>query len=864
MKKKKIIIICTFIVLIICLGLLIKNLQSPKIIGTKSSEKFSQTSSSDEDWKIVDAGNVRLENEAILFEMNSENTHFTVTHKQSGITYHSVSQPKEMFEPSVEQMSEVIITYYDSNSAKANMNSYDHSVQGKSYEVKTDGSAIRVYYSIQKSQKKIFVPEVISQKVFEEEILTKIESGPRRRLKGFYTLYESENSDSDTKEMKQKYSALKDENLYVLNGTAGEHNYSEITGYYNTAGYTQSNYIEEAERLGLGEGIGDNLPAAFVIPVEYTLKEDSFVATVLTDKITSDSENYKLTNVSILPYFSSCGETQSGWFLVPDGSGAIIDLVEKNGNKYSQNIYGNDMAIESSVKPNIMQNAGMPVFGFHNGNNAFFASISGGEAVASVNAEVYGKEFLQNHIYSDFQIRAFDSSSMGELRNQADFNLYSSNYIAEFPQVTYTMFPDADTTYSDMANKYREMLIAEGVLGEKLENSGTIPIYIDFTGYETTEESFLGIATKGKTELSTLEDIQNAVAELKERGVTEVNLRLKAYTNDGIYSKVSNGFTIDKCVGNKKALEQLAKQLVEDNGVLFLENNISTVYNTGNSYKKMTHAVRNLKKTVVYGIDFDLVSRKSVEAVNQYYLTSPAYFKSLTNNFIQTLSKESEDAVVYGYSWSDFGTKLWSDFHAENTYDRTQTLKMAEDTMEIASNVFAKTITDGSNLYALSKVSTVLNIPLQYSALSSESYSIPFYQMVVHGYIDYSGAPINTSADSGKTYLASIESGANLYYSCYTSDEEPLKETAAGTLTYPTLISASYDDIEARYKEFQEIFSKLRCQIITNHERIAEEVFVTTYEDGTKIVVNYSETEIKVNNRSVPANGFDIVEGGGN
>ena len=91
-----------------------------------------------------------------------------------------------------------------------------------------------------------------------------------------------------------------------------------------------------------------------------------------------------------------------------------------------------------------------------------------------------------------------------------------------------------------------------------------------------------------------------------------------------------------------------------------------------------------------------------------------------------------------------------------------------------------------------------------------------------------------------------------------------MKETAAGTLTYPTLISASYDDIEARYKEFQDIFSTLRCQIITNHERIEDEVFVTTYEDGTQIVVNYSEKEIEVNSKSIPPNGFSVVKGGGN
>ena len=136
--------------------------------------------------------------------------------------------------------------------------------------------------------------------------------------------------------------------------------------------------------------------------------------------------------------------------------------------------------------------------------------------------------------------------------------------------------------------------------------------------------------------------------------------------------------------------------------------------------------------------------------------------------------------------------------------------------------------------------------------------------MVIHGYKHYAGAPINTGGDTERTYLESIESGANLYYSFYTTDKEVLKETRVGTLIYPTYIGASYETIEEQYQTFSELFAGLQTQTIVSHERVADQVFVTTYEDGTKIAVNYNEKAIEVKGQDIPAKGFSTWKGGEN
>lgn len=842
MKNKKLLLAGIAVALVLGIGLLISHLLRLDIKAEDDGDVFKQESTDDAGWQSVKEGEIVLENDAIRLTMNAQTTHFTVTDKESNSTYASVPQQTDGFEPKEEQSSEVMITYYDANSVMMLMNSYENSIQNESFEVKTDGDAIRVYYSIQKSKQTIFVPTIISQETFENVLLANLETGPKRRLKGFYNLNEEE-----------KY--------YELSDSAGEHNYSEITGYMETAGYTQEMYAKEAEELGVDSSVSENSPAAFVIPVEYTLTEQGMKASILTDKITSASANYHLTNIQLLPYFGSCGYSKDGWMLVPDGSGAIIDLEEKSAGTYSQQIYGADQAVESSVKSTIMQNAGLPVFALHNGDHAFFAEITGAKATATVNAETFGNEITQSHIYTDFNVQAFDSSDMGALRNQAAFNLYAKEYVAEFPEVTYTLFGERSTTYSDMANTYREQLIARGVLNERLTETQALPVYLDFTGYETTDESFLGISVDGQEVFSTIEEIEEALEELEKRGVSGINVRLRSYGNGGIYNQVENGFDLQKQVGSVKELKELAERLNGKGQKLYLENNISTVYETGGSFKKMTHAVRSLRKTVVEAFDYDLVARVKAEAEMEYYLVSPAYYRSLVENFFTTMEKSCKSTDLFGYSWSDYGSKLYSDFHQSTVYDRTQAEHAATEAVKAAKEYTKDVITDGSNSYVLSEASAMLNIPLRSSALSCESYSVPFYQMVVHGYKDYAGAPMNTGGDLDGNYLASIESGACLYYTFYTSGEEPLKTTQAGSLIYPTDVTASYATVEAQYQEFEEVFKNLRTQTIRSHERVADRVFVTTYEDGTRVAVNYNDSDATIGSRTIPAQGFSVWKG---
>lgn len=855
MTKKKIWIISLSVVVVMLIAVAFGvALSSPKI-GTAGEKIERQVSESDEDWKVVSDGAAAIQTDNFSIAVDAKTGHLTVEDKRTGASYSSVAS---VADENQKNQSELILTYYDENSTVLTMNTAQNCVDNGNVIVKTDGEKIRVIYPIQKSKTPVFVPEVISAATFDEKILTKLESGEKRRLKRFYTLYEPDASDSATKEKKSQFPALKKEALYILGDTSSASNAAEITSYMKKAEYGEKQYTDEMTRLGMEGSASTVSSAGFTVPLEYSIDENGFRATVLNDRIVSESSSYVLTDIEVLPYFACVEEASDGFLLVPDGSGAIIELEEKTGVNYIQNVYGADPSISQDRQAAVVQNVGMPIFGMNDGSKAFLAVIESSDAAATINAEVLGKEFAASRIYSKFKYTIFDTSSAME-RNMGNFNLYAQECMSENPQIYYIL-GSGEMSYSEMANDYREYLIAQGVLGEKLTQD--TPLYLDFTGYETTEASIMGISTNEKALFSDLEGIEDALDRLEEAGITGAQVRLKAYADGGLYSKVQNGLKLDSLVGTEKQLKALAERLVADGGRLYLENQISTIWKEGNGFNKNHHASKDLKKMVAKGLDYDLVSRKELEVELKYMLTSPTHLNYLTEKFIGSFGKDLGEASLYGYSRSDFGSKLWSDFNQKQQVDRSQSAAYAEQAAKLAKENFAGVMTDGNNSYAVQYADHLLNMSLGGSDYRSESYSIPFYQMVLHGYKSYAGAPLNVSFDGKKTYLQSAESGAGLYYSCYTESSEILKKSIAGTLMYPTQFSSQADTIAAQYQEYQEVFSELYNQVITKHQCVSDSFRVTTYENGTQIAVNYSDQEFVYEGITVPAGDFAVIKEG--
>ena len=228
-KKKILKITVPIVAVLLVVSILFLGSSAPKVSKVENNRN----------WSEVKEGIVELKNDRFTLSLDTASTHFKITDKSTKSVYNSVAATPDT---EGENQSEIIIEYYDANCTLYKMNSFKNSVSNDSAQVFKSDNAIKVVYSIRKSKIVLFVPKVLTKETFEE-LTGKLGSGERRRLRFFYTLYESGANDKETEEMKSKYPALEDNSLYILNDSATQTTFEEITSYMKLAEYSREEYI---------------------------------------------------------------------------------------------------------------------------------------------------------------------------------------------------------------------------------------------------------------------------------------------------------------------------------------------------------------------------------------------------------------------------------------------------------------------------------------------------------------------------------------------------------------------------------------------------------------------------------------------
>ena len=136
--------------------------------------------------------------------------------------------------------------------------------------------------------------------------------------------------------------------------------------------------------------------------------------------------------------------------------------------------------------------------------------------------------------------------------------------------------------------------------------------------------------------------------------------------------------------------------------------------------------------------------------------------------------------------------------------------------------------------------------------------SVPFMQIVLHGHIQYAGSALNMADNWTNTILKSAEYGANLHFTLSAQNTRELKETV-----YSNYFTIDFDtwkeDVTTLYNKFNAVFKNLQDKEITDHGEYADNVYVTTYSDGTKVAVNYNRTDVTVEGKTVAAQDFTVL-----
>ena len=207
----------------------------------------------------------------------------------------------------------------------------------------------------------------------------------------------------------------------------------------------------------------------------------------------------------------------------------------------------------------------------------------------------------------------------------------------------------------------------------------------------------------------------------------------------------------------------------------------------------------------------------------------------------------------------DIASEVLADYSGGSVFARQAAVNLYSKLLKEQSEQGSLMI-NGSYAYAANEADVILNVPVSDSGYNVTDESIPFYQIVYHGYKDYSAAPLNSAFSITDDMLKSVEYGAAPYFKVMSATGSATKNT-----DYSYLCSNNFDtweaDIASYYGKMNGALAGVRNCVITEHGRISENVYQTVYENGTRIIVNYSDTAVTVGDTSVAARDFTVVKG---
>ena len=795
----------------------------------------------------LDEMDLIAENDYLALYIHQETTEIAIKVKDTGHIWFSNPVDRESDTvPSGENKailnSQVSVSYFHLTGQTSRMHS-DASVRNKQFEIEPIDDGVKVIYTLGDTSKGIeMIPKRITKERFEEVILSKIDD------------------DTVKKELVSRFEYVEEEDAYYPREVSFTSKIAldKTLKLFEEIGYTEEELaIDNAEAEG-GEEEGSGKPR-FVIPVQYKLDQEHLVVTVDGEEI-EENESFPINEIKLLEFFGAANEFREGYSFVPDGSGALIHLNNEKVNfqPYKQRVYGEDGARFKREHREVSEEVRLPIYGMKQDDQAFLAIIEQGDAVASIESDVAGRLHSYNKINSVFNFKEYGQVTLTGGERASTITMFQKDGYSENLQIRYGFLADEKANYSGMAEYYRDYLSAQNHLSP-LEQVEEIPFYLELVGTILKRKTFLGIPYQSVQDVTTFEQAEDILGELMDAGVSNIKLRYSGWFNESYKHKIPTKVKVDSEIGGKRGLQKLHDFLQENQIDLYPDVAFLQVQRNSLGFNAAKHASRYVNKRSAMQYPFNPASFRRDMTKMPSYILSPAKLP----DYVKDFSSDYKKLNISGLSLRDMGSELNSDFREKKVINREEAKEIVQDQLDILEEQYPDILSEGGNAFALPYVNHLLYTPDNSSAFNITDESIPFYQMVIHGFIDYAAKPVNLNDRQDAKYqlLKSLETGSNIYFKWFHADGSVIKETE-----FNDLISSNYqiwfDEAVDMHHEMNDLLNEVRTEVIVKHEGIEPGVYQTTYSNGTSFIVNYNETDVKVEGQLVEAEGYVVNKGG--
>lgn len=799
---------------------------------------------------------VVMENDSLLFTMDPETTQFTVLDKSSGQTWYSNPENAEsdslaLPEEKNKLRSTLLMSYAITSGLEVTYNSYEYSVTNGIYEIESGEDCVKVHYSLGKVEKEYVIPPVTTKEQFDAWT-DKMDTDGKNLVQQYYKKYNIEKlgKKDDKDQLLADYPILAEEVIYVLRDTTKENVRKKMEEIFAEVGYTYEDFLSDKEYDNSSKS-SDN--PVFNVTVVYRLDGDDFLVEIPMSELEFKSD-YPMYSITPLPFFGAGDKDDKGFLLVPEGGGALINF--NNGktsqNSYYASMYGWDMCISRDAVVHNTQTY-FNTFGVARENASFLCVMEEGRSYAAVQADISGKNNSYNYVNAIYRLCQREKYDVGDIANS---DIYE--YIEELPDETirqrYRFVDSGD--YVDMAKNYGDYLKNQYGSYLTLNEDTEAPVNIEVVGAVDKVKQIVGVPVSRPLKLTTYGEAEEMISELSSDGLKNMTVKLTGWCNGGVKQKLLKNAKPISALGSKKDLKQLIQTSGELGADLYLNGVTQYAYESTllNGFFSYRDAAKLISKERAELLEYSAITFAQRDDLDPYYLLHTELAQKMADNLISTAEKYGA-----GAAFENNGKELSADYYRKKTYSREAVLKLQEEQFREADDSGMKIMINMGNDYAMPYADMITNMDLRGSEYTILDECVPFYQLALHGYINYTGYPLNICGNEEDELLYSAEYGAGLSFSLMAESAFALQKTLY-TEYYGSAYESAHDKVVEIYSRYNEELGHTFNQEMVDHENLTAKLSCTEYADGTKVYVNYGYSDATTEDgTTVPARDYAVV-----
>lgn len=801
-----------------------------------------------------------IENENLAMNFFPETTSFTLTDKSSGNVWYS--NPQGASEDGKADVvtkrlmqSQFSLKYSNGSGVTGDLDSFYYSVSKGLYEFEILENAIEVNYTVGDIDRVYYIPYAVPESRMLE-FHSQMEKSEQRKIDEFYRKYDINKlrATDDKSALLASYPDLENEPIYVLRDTIQPFVKSQIETMFEKYGYTAEDYEADMARY---QTVNENTKPTYNVTLRYELDGDSFKVSVPYEKIDYNPD-YPIVEFNLLPYFGSGGLEDEGYLFVPDASGALINF--NNGrtsqNPYVNSVYGFDEGLyrEAVVSDN---KAYMPVFGIHNNNNTILCIIEEGASYANVKADISGRNSSFNTVYANY---AMVHKETMDISAKSDKTVLLFERGLPNEQIVQKYVLCGNGGYVGMAKKYRDYLTERNPELTKITEAD-VPVAIELIGAVNSTQFVAGIPFDLPLKLSTYKDMTQMVNGIADAGIKNIDYRLIGWFNKSVQHTVPTSVNLISKLGSSKDFKNVISAINNSGNEVYLDADFLYMRDDKlfDGFSTNSDAARYVNRERIESYPYSFIWYGERDSWGKLsYLARPAYMMELIDDFSKTINKKFG---VNNIAFRSEGSRLAGDYNEKRLVSREASMNMQIEKFKQLNSSGTKAMINSGYIYAAAYADFIVDAPLSYQGFGILDAEVPFYEIVLHGLVSYSGRAVNLSEDYSGNILNLAETGAGLFFS-FMKEETSVLQLAKYHQYYGNEYDKWINDAKTIYEQFTQDFSGIYNQFIVNHTILEKDVTITEYENGTKVLVNKLEIDYNYNGETIPARSYKVMKGG--